>query len=158
MTARERRLVKYLRERKYAYPVRTVRAIRKTGINFAEALVLLRKESGGGRNVFGCDHGPQQGNVPYCGDKVTKKRVIALKESKFANGVGPTQLTFKPFLKGPVWRPYHNMVVGFTIFQGYRKDDTVWASAKRYNGGVVYADDFVNMLDIMKKSLRKAGL
>lgn len=67
----------------------------------ALVVAILERETGiPQRNVFGCDHGAQSGNPPYCGDQVTKARtdklVGLLKTSPYdyMNGIGWTQLTW----------------------------------------------------------------
>jgi hypothetical protein len=67
----------------------------------AICLVVLKKETGiPQRAVFGCDHGPQGGNPPFCGDPVNKdngRRFIAALHSdvwRFMNGVHWTQTTW----------------------------------------------------------------
>jgi hypothetical protein len=152
----------WLERHDFSYPVRTLRAARRADIGPARAAVLLRKESGGGRNVFGCDHGP---GVAFCHEAVTDAKVDALLRSSLANGVGPTQLTFKPFVReaealGGAHRPQINMTVGFRIFERQRlaNGGSTWAAAKLYNGAASYADDFMRRLRGVKLSLRGAGV
>lgn len=157
---RTARYIRWLRKRSYAYPWRTARAVNKTGINPAVAAVLLTKETGGGRNVFGCDHGPGRA---FCHERVTKEKVSLLLRSGLANGVGPTQLTFRPFVeaanrRGGAHRPYINMLVGFGIFKEYLNEGSLWQAAKRYNGGTDYANDFSKRYDGAHRSLRGAGV
>lgn len=160
MNLRQRiRFIRWLRKRRFAYPIRTLRAVRKSKLDPALAAVLLLKESGGGRNVFGCDHG--RGRA-FCHEKVTREKVMRLLEADMANGVGPTQLTWPPYVvqankAGGAWRPQVNMVVGFTIFKELlREEGSVWGAAKRYNGASEYADDFVERLRGVRRSLKGA--
>jgi hypothetical protein len=159
-TRRNLKLVAYLRRRRFKNPIRTVAAIRKTKLNTAVALTVLEKESGKGRNIFGCDHGAGRA---FCHQKVTRARVRALLGSGLMNGVGPTQLTWRPYViraqrRGGAHRPYINMVVGFGIFRDAIKNEgSVWAGAKAYNGSSSYADSFARKLAARGRSLRKAG-
>lgn len=67
----------------------------------AMALVVLKKETGiPQRAVFGCDHGAQGGNPPFCGDSVNhtngNRFIKALHEDvwRYMNGVHWTQTTW----------------------------------------------------------------
>ena len=162
MTLRERRrYLRWLRKHRFGYPVRTLRAVVKTGINPAHAAVLLRKETGGGRNVFGCDHG--EGNA-FCHLPVTKARVAALRASGLRNGIGPCQLTADAWVTNPpsswdkVHRPYINMLAGFGGFKAMVDADGLFEAAQRYNGAVAYAEDFVDRVAGVRRSLRGAGV
>lgn len=162
MTLRQQaRYLKWLRKRGFGFPVRTVRAVHKTKINPAVAAVLLKKETGGGRNVFGCDHGS---GVAFCHEKVTFEKVQALRRSGLFNGIGPCQLTHPSWVtRHPsswtkVHRPYINMLAGFGGFKVMVDDVGVFAAAEAYNGARSYAEDFVDRLDGVKRSLRGAGV
>lgn len=84
------------------------------------ALAMLENETGiPQRNVFGCDHGSRQ-SAPWCRQKVTRERVEALLASGQANGVGWTQLTYRPFVfeaqrLGGAHKPRYQMRVGFRV-------------------------------------------
>ena len=105
----------------------------------------LRKETGGGRNVFGCDHGPGRA---FCHETVTKEKVTALMRSSLANGVGPTQLTWKPYVQRAIDRGAALTDRTSTCLPGSTSSATcsrtrpaAWGAAKRYNGGGDFADD-----------------
>src|SRR4051812_18737490 len=67
-------------------------ANQRSGLHdLAWGCALVDQESEG-RNIFGCDWGPQRGNPPFCEDKVTHDRVVALLHQSKNNGVGLTQL------------------------------------------------------------------
>lgn len=154
-----RRYLRWLRKRGFGFPWRTMRAVHRTGINPAHAAVLLRKETGGGRNVFGCDHGP---GVAFCHQSVTPERVQKLRATGLRNGIGPLQLTSDAWVTNPpsswskVHRPYINMLSGFGGFKVMAEQFGVHEAARRYNGAAAYADDFVDRLKGVKKSLRGA--
>lgn len=73
LTTRDRQLANYFRDEGYENPFLMVAALRKADIKPQTAAALLRKESGGGRNIFGCDHRKELGEArvkedrpPYC--------------------------------------------------------------------------------------------
>lgn len=91
------------------------------------------------RNVFGCDHGPAGGRVPFCGETVTEARVKALLDSGQANGVGWCQLTYRPFVikaqqLGGAHKPRYQMRVGFDVLAGLIRANGVEVGFARYNG------------------------
>src|SRR5687767_2170768 len=98
LSRRDRELAEWFKAAGFARPVLTVAALRKADIKPQTAAALLWKESGGGRNVFGHDHGPSGDHPPYSGHNVTERRAKLLRASRFSNGVGPTQLTFKGYI------------------------------------------------------------
>lgn len=160
MTLRERRrFLRWLRKHQFGYPVRTLRAVVKTGINPAHAAVLLRKETGGGRNVFGHDAGG-----PFPGEPVTWAKVQVIRRTGSLNGIGPCQLTSPAWINNPpsswdkVHRPYINMLAGFGGFKAMVDGAGLFEAAHRYNGAVSYAEDFVDRVDGVRRSLRGAGV
>lgn len=113
----------------------------------AMALVILRKETGiPQRAVFGCDHGPQGGTVPYCGDLVTSARgrelLRALHSDVWANmnGVHWTQTTWyeKVYrvekLSADLTDPEAHMKVCFGDLAILRDAYGVAEAFRRYNG------------------------
>ena len=119
LTARERRVARWFAREGFERPYLTVAAAKKADVSYATAAAHLAMETGNGKNIFGCDHGP---GVAFCHEPVTKAKVQALLRSSRANGVGPLQLTFKPFVQeaddlGGAHRPYFNMLVGFRILK-----------------------------------------
>lgn len=155
------KLIRYMRKRGYGYPIRAVNAIDRANIKPAQALTLLKKETGGGRNVFGCDHG--QGRA-YCHEPVTFNKVQALRRSGLRNGIGPVQLTADawvtsyPSTWGKVHRPGISMEAGFRGFKALVDKGSVYSAAKAYNGADAYARDFVVIHAAIEKSLRRAGV
>src|SRR3954469_4635615 len=70
-------------------------------LDLACACVLLEKESGGGRNVWGSDGGATGGTYTK-GGPVTRDNYGAYRRALSAGqagaqGVGPTQLTYRPY-------------------------------------------------------------
>src|SRR5690606_10722699 len=95
------------------------------GLDLACAVVLLQKESGG-RNVWG--HDPvDTGGVYVKGSEVTREAYLEYKRRNLpAQGVGPCQLTYKPFQQqaddiGGCWDWRRNVTIGFRILAGYIK-------------------------------------
>lgn len=115
-------------------------------IRVATLLAMLEMETGiPQRNIFGCDHGPGKA---FCHQEVTKARVEALLKSGLSNGVGWTQLTYRPFVEqaqraGGAHIPRYQVRVGAKIlrelFERYRSIPTMYA---RYNGSGAAAEAY----------------
>lgn len=112
---------------------------KRTGLPLAVGCVMLMKESGGGKNVYGHDRvkcGPVGGNVTEA-----NYRAYLRDRKRCGNqGVGPTQLTWPGFqdradARGGCWRPEVNIAVGFEILAGYVKTGSVRDAFSRYNTG-----------------------
>ena len=172
LSKRDRQLAEWFKAAGFAHPFLTVAALRKADIKPQTAAALLTKESGGGRNVFGHDHGSNlPDRPPYSGHNVTETRARRLFDSPFSNGVGPTQLTSKGFVKiarqrGGEWRPFVNMTVGFEIVGGLIREHGVGRGAARYNGGdselgerngAQYGREFEELRNGFARKLRRAG-
>lgn len=177
LTPRDRQLAQWFKRSGYRYPYLTVVALRVARIKPQTAAAMLSME--GGRNVFGCDFGSQVDDAPpYCHQPVTARRLLALLASRFSNGVGPTQLTFKGYLDqradpgdprvltglGKAWaaRPFLNMVKGFSVLRGHAKAlGSVREGARSYNGSGPaaerYADKFMMFRSAAAHNLRDAG-
>jgi hypothetical protein len=161
LSKRDRQLADWFRRQGFLRPYLTVAALRKADIKPQTAAALLNKETGNGKNIFGCDHGAGRG---FCHQNVTEARVRQLRASGLANGIGPTQLTWPGYVDranraGGVWKPFVNMVVGFSIFGELFVDEgrSIWGAAKRYNGADAYATDFVRRRQGYELKLRSAG-
>lgn len=139
------------------------REAKRAGIRLEHALALLENETGiPQRNIFGCDYGPRAG-APFCHQKVTKQRVKALLAQSFNNGVGWTQLTYRPFVleaerHGGAHKPRNQMRVGFRILKdNIQREGSVWGGFRAYNGtglaAARYADLAVNRAAAWKKRL-----
>lgn len=164
LSERDRKLAQWFRREGFQHPYLTVAAFRKARIKPQTACALLSKETGNGANIFGCDHGSCGDQPPYCRQNVTETRAKRLYASSYSNGVGPTQLTFKGYVRrardaGGEWRPYVNMLTGFRIFRELWQDEdkSIWGAAKRYNGAAEYANDFVALRKAYTVKLRRAG-
>jgi hypothetical protein len=121
----------------------------KAGLPFYAACALMEKESGG-RNVYGHDAGGALSGYPHpvTFDNWRVFRWLVIDKGMTSNGVGPAQITWKPFflrmedeLLKP-WSPFDNMFFGFRLIRDYRVGKT-WADAgTRYNGSPDYGRDY----------------
>lgn len=112
---------------------------RDSGLDLALACALVEQESGG-RNIFGCDHGPIGDSPPYCHQPVTKERVKALIDSPYMNGIGLTQITWWEFVleaerMGGADLPSVQCRFGFKLLKGYVDKYGLQAGAAAYNAG-----------------------
>ena len=119
LTRRERRVAAFFKEEGFKRPYLMVAAMKEADISPATAAALIAMETGDGSMIFGCDHGPGQA---FCHEKVTKAKVQALLAGPLANGVGATQLTFKPFVQeadaaGGAHLYFPNVLTGFRILR-----------------------------------------
>jgi hypothetical protein len=105
------------------------------------ACALVQQESEG-RNIFGCDYGPQGGSPPFCGDAVTHKRIQQLLNQSKNNGVGLTQLTDRGLVldaerKGGAHLPLNQCLVGFRYLKRII-DDFGIGGIWHFNGSPAY--------------------
>lgn len=134
-------------------------------VNFRVILIaILRQETGiPQRNIFGCDHGPQGGQPPFCQDRCTKGRVNELVEllrdgaTRFQNmnGVGWTQLTwYEKVLRcdnfdGGASIPRNQVRVGAEDLAQLIKSYGQAEGIRRYNGSgpsaEAYRDSVINV-------------
>jgi hypothetical protein len=121
---------------------------RRADLRLADALAMLHNETGiPQQNIFGCDHGAGRA---FCHEQVTQTKVRKLLLSPYSNGVGWTQLTYRPFVStaqrlGGAHRPKLQCRVGFRVL----KDNMVrtgsrWAGFKAYNGTGTAADAYAS--------------
>lgn len=127
------------------------------GLELACAAVLLEKESGGGRNVWGHDAVPTGGFYDK-GDPVTRDAYLAWKPHRGrlgSQGVGPCQLTWSGYQDqadalGGCWDPAVNMRVGFRVLADLIGQHGARDGFRRYNGSGPaaqrYADDAMRKL------------
>lgn len=127
-------------------------AVETTKLPLSYALALVEKESGG-RNVYGHD---KVRNPAPKGGRVTARNYAAYKKARKAGmgmqGVGHTQLTWYALQDaadalGGCWRPYPNLVVGFSNLKRLTNVHGKEAGAAAYNGtgpaAEAYGRDFV---------------
>lgn len=112
----------------------------RADILVASALAMLEMETGiPQRNVFGCDYGATDG-PPWCHQEVTPERIKALLAQARNNGVGWTQLTYRPFVLeaealGGAHKPRFQMRVGFKVLrQNFEQYGSVREMYRAYNG------------------------
>ena len=118
-----------------------------TGLPLSYALALVEKESGF-QNVYGHDH---VRNPAQKGGRVTRSNYARYKRDRKAGlgmqGVGYTQLTWyelqdKADALGGCWRPYPNMVVGFSNLKRQINLHGKEKGAAAYNGTGPDADAY----------------
>lgn len=135
MTARD--LLKVARARRAGarHALKIAQEARRIGLPLDLAYALVEQESGF-KNIFGCDYGVGR---TFCHEKVTKAKVQQLLTSSLANGVGLTQLTYKPFVQeaqreGGAHKPRYQLRVGFRILKDNIRRYGEWTGMARYNG------------------------
>lgn len=114
------------------------------------ALAMLENETGvPQRNIFGCDYGARS-SAPWCHQKVTRARVLSLLAQNLNNGVGWTQLTYRPFVDeaerhGGAHKPRYQMRVGFRVLKdNIDREGSVWSGFRAYNGTGSAAEAYAN--------------
>lgn len=139
------------------------RVANETGNKFYHLCALLEKESNG-RNVYGHDAGgalsgyPKSVNI----DNFAVFEWLVFTKGQTSNGVGPMQLTYKPFLtdmkskgKKP-WDPYDNITYGAKLWLSYyraardsglERDAAIKKAGTRYNGSTTYGDRLLVIMD-----------
>jgi hypothetical protein len=130
------------------------------GLDLACAAVMLDKESGGGRNVWGSDGVVIAANTYVKGSTVTQAAYLAYRTAVRAGragrqGCGPTQLTYGPFQDqadqaGGCWDWRANVRTGFMILANNIRAGGIRTGFRAYNGSGAaaerYADDAMNRL------------
>lgn len=144
-------LAEKLSNRRVKQPDVVIEEAKRAGILVCSALAMLEMETGiPQRNIFGHDPG-----APFPGEKVTPERIKKLLASPYANGVGWTQLTYKPFVEqaeamGGAHLPRYQMRVGFKVLrENFDRTGSVEQMFASYNGSgpaaVVYGRRAVSL-------------
>jgi hypothetical protein len=148
LTRHERRVAAFFKEEGFKRPYLMMAAARKADILPATAAALIAMETSDGSMIFGCDHGPGKA---FCHERVTKVKVQALLASPFANGVGATQLTFKPFVQeadaaGGAHLYYPNVLTGFRILRRHfdASGGNLRTAFRKYNGSGDDAEEYAD--------------
>lgn len=125
-------------------PAEVVELAAATNLDLACAVVMLVKESSGGRNIWGND-GVPTGGAYVKGAAVTAANYAAYRAALRAgtagrNGCGPTQLTYGPLqdqadTRGGCWDWRTNITVGFEHLAGLQRKYGVEPGFRAYNGG-----------------------
>ena len=142
-----------------------------TGLPFYILCAILEKESGG-RNVYGHDQGGALSGFP---GEVTQGNFEVFRwlidNGHTSNGVGPMQLTWKPFFDQMdekallPWNVYDNMVFGADVFKGYydtyrqtlTEREAIRQAGRKYNGSDSYGDSLVEISDEWRERLEPAS-
>jgi peptidoglycan hydrolase-like protein with peptidoglycan-binding domain len=134
-------------------PRMVVAEAKRAGLRLDYACAMLKKESGGGQNVFG--HDP---TIFIGAGTVTRAKYMEYKRQRVASGnrrmqgVGPTQLTYwtlqdRADAQGGCWKPRINMRVGFKHLADHINRYGEADGARRYNGSgpaaVAYSKDLL---------------
>jgi hypothetical protein len=124
------------------FSTRIILECRAHDVLISDGFALIEQESEF-RNIFGGDHGRTPGNravPPYYHHVVTAARVTALLNSQWANGVGPTQLTDKSFVReanrdGGAHKTSVSIATGIAILGRLQKKHGRLVGFGAYNGG-----------------------
>jgi hypothetical protein len=141
----EQHRLKVLQRHDVEKPSVVIEEARRAGLRLDYALAMLEKETGiPQRNIFGCDHGAGKA---FCHEHVTEHRVKKLLDSGLANGVGWTQLTYRPFViqaqsLGGAHKPRNQMRVGFNVLADLIRANGPERGFARYNGSGPAADAY----------------
>jgi hypothetical protein len=108
----------------------------RANLRLPDALAMLEQETGiPQRNIFGCDYGPGKA---FCHERVTKGKVATLLAGPLSNGIGWTQITYKPLipaaLRSKMHRPRYQMRVGFGVLANNIRQYGQREGHARYNG------------------------
>jgi hypothetical protein len=123
----------------------------RIGLDLPLACALVEQESGG-RNIFGCDSGNVGDVPPFCHQPVTQRRVLALIDSEWMNGVGLTQLTWYEFVNeaeamGGAHLPRYQLRVGFRILKEFLDKYPEAEAIACYNAGEANRWDVIDTYD-----------
>lgn len=120
-------------------------------LEVACAAVLLSKESGGGRNIFGHDAVPDGGQYVKGGDvtQASYGKYIAWRKAGTgrSQGVGPCQITYYSIqdqadARGGCWRWDVNCAVGFDLLATQIRSKGVQDGFRAYNGAGAAAEAY----------------
>ena len=94
------------------------------------------------RNIIGHDPGG-----PHPGERVTHEKVRDVLRARVSNGVGLTQLTYKPFIAraeelGGAHLPKYQLRVGFKVVADLVRQHGLVTGLARYNGAGHAADAY----------------
>lgn len=121
-----------------------IREAHRAHLPVADALAMLEQETGIPQaNVFGgdCSYG-----ACHYHERVTARKVQDLLGSPYSNGIGWTQVTYKPLipdhLRHKMHRPKYQMRVGFKVLAGLIRTYGVQGGHQRYNGSGAAAEEY----------------
>lgn len=137
------------------------------GLDLAAAAVVLLKETGGGRNVWGHDNVVVAPGTYTKGAEVTKAAYLAYIQAVKAGragrqGVGPLQLTWSGYQAqadqlGGCWDWRSNVTVGFQALAAHIRSDGLRNGFRNYNGSgpaaEKYAADAMAKYDVWRVRL-----
>ncbi|MCW2767557.1 MAG: hypothetical protein JWO11_3516 [Nocardioides sp.] len=137
------------------------------GLDLAAAAVVLLKESGGGRNVWGHDGVIVAPNTYIKGAEVTEQAYRAYLQAVTAGragrqGCGPMQLTWSGYQAqadalGGCWDWRNNVTVGFQALAQHIRNSGLRGGFRDYNGSgpaaEAYATDAMTKYDVWRVRL-----
>lgn len=150
--AERKRLAERLKRKGVKQPYVVIDEARRANILVASALAMLENETGIPQaNIFGGDYGSAyRGRPPFYHDVVTEKRVKALLAQPLNNGVGWTQLTYRPLVveaqqMGGAHTPRYQMRVGFRVLrENFERYGSVREMFRSYNGSGSAAEAYAD--------------
>ena len=133
-----------------------VQEARRERVPLDLAFALVEQESGF-KNIFGCDYGAGRA---FCHEHVTARKVKQLLASSLANGVGLTQLTYKPFVQqaereGGAHKPRYQLRIGFRIIRSHLNAYSYYTALARYNGSGPAAERYATELHARRRRWNK---
>jgi hypothetical protein len=140
-------------------------------LNLAAAAVVLLKESGGGRNVWGHDNVVVAPGTYAKGAEVTEQAYLAYRAAVQSGragrqGCGPTQLTWSGYQDqadalGGCWDWRCNVTVGFRALAQHIRNSGLRGGFRDYNGSgpaaETYADDAMSKYLVWATRLGSPG-
>lgn len=149
-----------LRDHDVVKPRVVVEEAARANLELASALAMLEMETGiPQRNIFGADYGPRN-TAPWYHHPVTEARVKALLAQPLNNGVGWTQLTYRPFVQeaqalGGAHKPRLQMRVGFKVLAGLIRQYGLGNGFAKYNGSGTAAAQYGREAVVLAAKWRK---
>lgn len=143
-----------LKTKRVRKPLRVINAALDANIKVCTALAMLEMENSiPQQNIFGCDWGAGKA---FCHQEVTLAKVLSLRNSQYSNGIGWTQITYKPLVTefGGSWSlmhtPEEQMKVGFRYLRSlFDQYGDIRSTFRSYNGSgpdaEAYADRAVGL-------------
>lgn len=147
-------------------PAEVIELAARARLDLACACVLLQKESGGGKNIWGHDAvstgGAYEKGGPVTAANYQAYRTAIAKGAAGRQGCGPTQLTYGPFQDqadkaGGCWDWRANVLTGFSILASLIRVAGVQDGFRRYNGSgpaaEKYGADAISKLRVWQQRL-----
>lgn len=125
-------------------PRLVINEVRRAHLALPDALAMLEQETGiPQHNIFGGDC-----SAPPCHyhENVTKAKVQDLLNSSYSNGIGWTQITYKPLipadLRSKVHMPKYQCRIGFELLASLIRQYGVQGGHQHFNGSGPAAEEY----------------